>query len=555
MSRRARLVASLSTGLLACASFLAVAPAVGAVAAAPAATAPSGVSAAGSVAAAGVGGTVGMVAASRTPDGKGMWAVTSSGAVEALGDAVWYGDVSRISLNAPIVSIAATSDGRGYWLLGADGGVFSFGDAHFYGSTGGLHLNAPALQIVSTPDSGGYWFVAGDGGVFSFGDARFFGSTGGMTLNKPVVGMSSTPDGAGYWLVASDGGIFSFGDAHFYGSTGNISLAEPIVGMAASLNGGGYWLVASDGGVFTFGDASFEGSLGGNGPNGTVSLVPSSDGLGYWEVLSVGEIEPFGDAPTFTSPGALPADLYDAAEQEWLFGAAAPDDPAMGAAWGQALTFLQNGQPVDGSIPGYAGAISALQNLVSLPDAMDTPAQDAEFATDFATLNTFFNTPGLYESVQLSGGSCSSTDLEVSLGQGDAGLGHVGIPIVFTNIGTTACTLYGYPGVAMLDSQGEQVVQATRTLTGYLGGLESGNTTPPVVTLLPLQSASALVEGLDAPQNGATTCPIYPAFQVTPPGATASMTVSFPTSGGQTGFPGCVTPEVHPVVSGTNGQQ
>jgi hypothetical protein len=51
------------------------------------------------------------------------------------------------------------------------------------------------------------------------------------------------------------------------------------------------------------------------------------------------------------------------------------------------------------------------------------------------------------------------------------------------------------------------------------------------------------------------TGPIYPAFLVAPPGATSSVTVSFPTSGGQTGFPGCVTPEVHPVVSGTTGQQ
>jgi hypothetical protein len=55
--------------------------------------------------------------------------------------------------------------------------------------------------------------------------------------------------------------------------------------------------------------------------------------------------------------------------------------------------------------------------------------------------------------------------------------------------------------------------------------------------------------------EGEQVCPVYAAFLVRPPGATSSVTVSFPASGGQTGFPGCVTPEVHPVVSGTTGQQ
>jgi hypothetical protein len=82
------------------------------------------------------GGPLGFVDAVPTPDGQGLWAVTDTGAVEALGDANFYGDTSRVTLDAPIVGIAATSDGGGYWLLGADGGIFSFGDAQYFGSTG-----------------------------------------------------------------------------------------------------------------------------------------------------------------------------------------------------------------------------------------------------------------------------------------------------------------------------------------------------------------------------------------------------------------------------------
>jgi hypothetical protein len=157
---------------------------------------------------------------------------------------------------------AGTPDGEGYWLANASGGVFTFGDAHFFGSLSKLHLNQPIVGMASTPSGGGYWLVASDGGIFAFGDAPFLGSLGNIHLNRPIVGIASTPNGAGYWLVASDGGIFAFGDAPFLGSLGNIHLNRPIVGMASTPGAAGYWLVATDGGIFAFGDARFLGSLG-----------------------------------------------------------------------------------------------------------------------------------------------------------------------------------------------------------------------------------------------------------------------------------------------------
>ena len=135
----------------------------------------------------------------------------------------------------------ATPDGHGYWLVAADGGVFTFGDALFYGSLGNLALNAPIVGISATPDGHGYWLVAADGGVFTFGDAPFDGSLGNLTLNAPIVGISATPDGHGYWLVAADGGVFTFGDAPFDGSDA-VATTQGAFAVGLAAGPGGYWI-------------------------------------------------------------------------------------------------------------------------------------------------------------------------------------------------------------------------------------------------------------------------------------------------------------------------
>ncbi len=225
-----------------------------------------------------------VVGMASTPDGQGLWLVSSDGGVFAFGSAVFYGSTGSLHLNQPVVAVAPTPDGKGYWLVAADGGVFAFGDAGFYGSMGGTALNKPIVGIAATPEGKGYWLVASDGGVFAFGSAAFDGSTGGRPLNAPVVGMAAAS--SGYWLVAADGGVFAFGQAPFAGSLGGTTLNAPIVGMASAPEGDGYWLAGADGGVFAFGDAVFRGSLVTPGvappqyPIGSIAAQP--DGGGYW---------------------------------------------------------------------------------------------------------------------------------------------------------------------------------------------------------------------------------------------------------------------------------
>jgi len=87
---------------------------------------------------------------------------------------------------------------------------------------------------------------------------------------------------------------------------------------------------------------------------------------------------------------------YDAARKEWQQGATAIS-AQMGLYWDNAATDLTSGETSDsGDTSGYAAAIKELKQLITLPDAQQTPTQNAEYHADINALNTFFNTPGLY---------------------------------------------------------------------------------------------------------------------------------------------------------------
>ncbi|HET9691534.1 MAG TPA: DUF4232 domain-containing protein [Acidimicrobiales bacterium] len=133
------------------------------------------------------------------------------------------------------------------------------------------------------------------------------------------------------------------------------------------------------------------------------------------------------------------------------------------------------------------------------------------------------------------------THLAIAVGQSEGAAGTIGVPLSFTNTGSTTCVLGGYPGVALLDASGAQAVQAART----------GSPGSPV-RLAPGAEASALLTGSDVPSGSATSCPSYPAALVTPPGSTSSEHVSLTADGGK-GLPGCSTPQIRPVVAGSGG--
>jgi hypothetical protein len=182
-----------------------------------------------------------------TPSGHGYWVyevgANDMGTVDPYGDAVSYGDTTKLLMQDPKqgayhgspVAMASTPDGKGYWEVYSDGGVFSFGDAHFYGSMSGHPLFRPIVGITATADGKGYWLVGADGGVFAFGDARYAGGAIGYGNRGDIVGMARNPIGPGYWLTSSDGGVYSFGGAEYFGSVTQfgIHLHAPIVAIVA----------------------------------------------------------------------------------------------------------------------------------------------------------------------------------------------------------------------------------------------------------------------------------------------------------------------------------
>jgi len=208
-----------------------------------------------------------------TPSGGGYWVLDDAGTVRNYGDADDHGTVpaGRLDHNERAVSLSATPTGDGYWVFTTRGRVLPFGDAGFFGDVSGLALNQPVIGSVATPTGLGYYLFASDGGIFTFGDASFYGSTGGIRLNRPVVAMAVRPARSGYWLVGSDGGLFAFGAAGFYGSMGAVKLNRPV--SAVVPGEAGYLMVGEDGGAFSFGDVDFFGSLGVNPPPSPVISV------------------------------------------------------------------------------------------------------------------------------------------------------------------------------------------------------------------------------------------------------------------------------------------
>jgi hypothetical protein len=133
--------------------------------------------------------------------------------------------------------------------------------------------------------------------------------------------------------------------------------------------------------------------------------------------------------------------------------------------------------------------------------------------------------------VAVSGGvpACTSAQLQASLG-GGAGAGmsqnHTGLQL--RNTGSSACTLYGYPGVSWV--RGAQGLQtgAAAVRQPDPGGTEA------VVTLAPGKLASAPLDIVDAAVIPPSECKPVPVrgLRIYPPGQKAALFLPLPTAAG-----------------------
>lgn len=193
-----------------------------------------------------------------------------------------------------------------------------------------------------------------------------------------------------------------------------------------------------------------------------------------------------------------------------------------------------------------AGSHTTPSTSASASTSSTAPAQSATSSAPTTSASTTTPTPTPRmpaTSAARAGGVCTNPDLSVSAGRSRAASGHVGVSVVFRNVSHRACRLFGYPGVAALDSQGRQVAQARRSRDGYLGGTYLLR-----AVVVPAGGfASALVEGSDVPSGSQASCTTYSGLLVTPPAQTQSHQLHI-------SFPGCPTIEVHPIVAGVDGR-
>ena len=177
-----------------------------------------------------------------SPDGNGYGIVTSFGRLFSYGDFPSDGDVSNLTLSAPIVAAVARPTGGGYWFGATDGGVFAFGGAPFLGAPwAGLHSTCHIVGMTGDGHRTGLLARRRRRWHLRLRRCRLLRLHGRQTAQRAGGGHAATPSGLGYWLVAADGGIFAFGDAPFYGSMGG-QPPTAMVAMAATAEAGGYWL-------------------------------------------------------------------------------------------------------------------------------------------------------------------------------------------------------------------------------------------------------------------------------------------------------------------------
>ena len=176
-----------------------------------------------------------------------------------------------------------------------------------------------------------------------------------------------------------------------------------------------------------------------------------------------------------------------------------------------------------------------------------TGASAAATATGTATGNA-----GSAQNAGAGSNACATGKVSVKLGAEDASSTHKGLVLLFTNTGSSTCTLTGYPGATVTDNgvgDFEPLVNATRTLRGFEGGAGAVST----VSLAPGGTVSALLEWLDFPPNGQTpvaaNCPGMAGgyLEITPPNTTVSS--RFDPPGDM-----CQQIQIHPVVTGGSGR-
>jgi hypothetical protein len=165
--------------------------------------------------------------------------------------------------------------------------------------------------------------------------------------------------------------------------------------------------------------------------------------------------------------------------------------------------------------------LAACSSSPSKPKNITTTTRAAT-STTAAPTSTTTTTASTTTSTATMTSACSR--ITASPGQGQGAAGTITGLVTVTNAGTAACTVNGYPTVALYSGSGAAItVTMVNGLTVAVSG--AANAAPSSFSLAPSATAQFAYQYSDVPVGTETSCPTSESASVTMPGSsTASPT-------------------------------
>jgi hypothetical protein len=182
-----------------------------------------------------------------------------------------------------------------------------------------------------------------------------------------------------------------------------------------------------------------------------------------------------------------------------------------------------------------AGSMVTVASCGSSPNPAASASASSAPAPDLPSLSTAPASP-------IPGGEgtdeCTASQLKITLVHTGAVTGELGGYIRFTNHGTAACRLTGWPTVVAVSPSGKHVAAAAARHGLMFGGWQYPAPLP-VLELRQGSSAYAIVAAADHSTNGG--CGSYRILKVGPPGAAHQVSLSAWLRNDATFLPACTT--------------
>ena len=181
---------------------------------------------------------------------------------------------------------------------------------------------------------------------------------------------------------------------------------------------------------------------------------------------------------------------------------------------GDALQHTTNGLLVWRKADNFTAFTDGYRTWVNGPRGLEERLNSQRFAWE-ANPGGFPVVPA----APVSFGRCHTSELSLSQDDGQVAVGNVGVTFQLRSIAGHPCTLYGFPGLQLLDAAAQPLpTYLTWSRSGYLIGTVPERT----LTLLPGDRAYFVLQFSDVPRPG-ERCVAASNLRITPPNAFSSV--------------------------------